>query len=63
MQKLGKNTQIRVAGRHTLQDITSDNGEKLVLATALNLESSTKFLQRRIHRGTWKVLDRTSVIK
>jgi len=44
------------AGRHTLHDITSENGEKLVqLAIAHNLEiSSTKFHQRRIHTGTWK---------
>ena len=46
----------RVAGRHTLHDITSENGEKLVqLAIAHNLEiSSTKLQHRRIHRGTWK---------
>ena len=46
----------RVASRHTLHDITSENGEKLVqLAIANNLEiSSTKFQHRRIHKGTWK---------
>jgi len=46
----------RVAGRHTLHDITSENGEKLEqLAIAHNLEiSSTKFQHRRIHKGTWK---------
>jgi len=58
------NTQIwkehsnkRVAGRHTLHDITSWNREKLVhLAIAHNVEiSSTKFQHKRIHKGTWKV--------
>ena len=58
------NTQIwkehsnkRVAGRHTLHDITSWNREKLVhLAIAHNVEiSSTKFQHTRIHKGTWKV--------
>jgi hypothetical protein len=46
----------RVAGRHTLHDITSENGGELVqLAIAHNLEiSSTKFQHRRIHKGTWK---------
>ena len=46
----------RVAGRHTLHDITSENGKKSVrLAIAYNLEiSSTKFQHRRIHKGTWK---------
>jgi len=56
--KIGKEySNKRVAGRHTLHDITSENGEKLVqLAIAHNLEiSSTKFQHRRIHRGTWKV--------
>jgi hypothetical protein len=58
MQKLGKNTHKRVAGRHTLHDITSENGEKLVqLPIAHSLEiSSTKFQHRRIHKGTWKAL-------
>jgi hypothetical protein len=58
MQKLGTNTHKRVAGRHTLHDIISENGEKLVqLAIAHNLEiSSTKFQHRRIHKGTWKAL-------
>jgi endonuclease/exonuclease/phosphatase family metal-dependent hydrolase len=53
---LGKNTQIKVAGKHTLHDITSENGDKLVqLAIAHNLEiSGTKFQHRRIHKGTWK---------
>jgi len=39
-----------------LHDITSENGEKLVqLARTHNLEiSSTKFQQRRIHKGNWK---------
>jgi len=57
MLKLGKNIQIRVAGRYTLHDITSENGEKLVqLSIAHNLEiSSIKFQHRRIHKGTWKV--------
>jgi len=46
----------RVAGRHTLHDIRSENREKLVqLAIAHNLESSTEFQHRRIHKGTWKV--------
>jgi endonuclease/exonuclease/phosphatase family metal-dependent hydrolase len=55
--KIWKKTLKRVAGRHTLHDITSENGEKLVqLAIAHNLEiSSTKFQHRRIHKGTWKV--------
>ena len=46
----------RVAGIHTLHDITSENGEKLVqLARAHNLEiSSTKFQHRRIHKSNWK---------
>jgi hypothetical protein len=57
MQKLGKNTNKRVAGRHALHDITRENGEKLVqLAIAQNLEiNSTKIQHRRIHKGTWKV--------
>jgi len=55
----------RVAGRHILHDITSENGEKLVqLAIAYNLEiRSTKFQHRRIHKGNWKSQDRISVIK
>ena len=56
--KIGKeHSNKRVAGRHTLHDITSENGEKSVqLATANNLEiSSTRFQHRRIHKGTWKV--------
>ena len=56
-QKSGKElSNKRVAGRHTLHDITSENGEKLVqLAIVHNLEiSSTKFQHRRIHKGTWK---------
>jgi endonuclease/exonuclease/phosphatase family metal-dependent hydrolase len=56
--KIGKeHSNERVADRHTLHDITSKNGEKLVqLAIAHNLEiSSTKFQHRRIHKGTWKV--------
>jgi len=55
--KIGKERSYkRVAGRHTLHDITSENGEKLVqLATAHNLEiSSTKFQHSRIRKGTWK---------
>jgi endonuclease/exonuclease/phosphatase family metal-dependent hydrolase len=55
--KMGKeHSNKRAAGRHTLHDITSENGEKLVqLTIAHNLEiSSTKFQNRRIHRGTWK---------
>jgi endonuclease/exonuclease/phosphatase family metal-dependent hydrolase len=55
--KTGKeHSNKRVAGRHTLHDITSENGEKLVqLAIAHNLEiSSTNFQHRRIHKGTWK---------
>jgi endonuclease/exonuclease/phosphatase family metal-dependent hydrolase len=46
-----------VAGRHTLHDITSESGEKFVqLAIAHNQEKSrTKFQNRRIHKGTWKV--------
>ena len=44
----------RVAGRYTLHDITSENGEKLVqFAVAHILEiSSTKFQHRRIRKGT-----------
>ena len=56
--KIGKeHSNERVADRHTLHDITSKNGEKLVqLAIAHNLEiSSTKFQHRRIHKGTCKV--------
>jgi endonuclease/exonuclease/phosphatase family metal-dependent hydrolase len=56
--KIGKeHSNKRVAGRHTLHDITSENGEKLLqLAIAHSLEiSSTKFQHRRIHKGTWKV--------
>ena len=55
--KIGKEySNRRVAGRHTLHNITSENGEKLVqLAIVHNLEiSSTKFQHRRIHKGTWK---------
>jgi hypothetical protein len=55
--KIGKElSNKRVAGRHTLRDITSGNGEKIVqLTTAYNLEIiSTKFQHRRIHKGTWK---------
>jgi len=55
--KIGKgHSNKRVAGRHTLHDITSENGEKLAqLAIAHNLEiSSNKFQHRRIHTGTWK---------
>ena len=56
--KIGKeHSNKRAAGRHTLHDIASENGGKLVqLAMAHNLEiSSTKFQHRRIHKGTWKV--------
>ena len=56
-EKIGKEySNKRVAGRHTLHNITSENGEKLVqLVKAHNLEiSSTKFQHRRIHKGTWK---------
>jgi hypothetical protein len=55
--KIGKErSNKRVAGRHTLHDITSENGEKIVqLAIAHNMEiSSTKFQHRRINKGTWK---------
>ena len=55
--KIGKEqSNKRVVGRHTLHDITTENGEKLVqLVIAHNLEiSSTKFQHRRIHEGTWK---------
>jgi len=55
--KIGReHSNKRVAGRHILHDITSENGEKLVqLAIAHNLEmSSTKFQHRRIHKCTWK---------
>ena len=55
--KIGKeHSNKRVAGRHTLHDITSENGEKLVqFAIAHNLEiSSTKIQHKRIHKGTWK---------
>ena len=55
--KIGKeHPNKRVAGRHTLQDITSDSGEKLVqLPIAHNLEIiNSKFQHRRIHKGTWK---------
>jgi endonuclease/exonuclease/phosphatase family metal-dependent hydrolase len=54
--KIGKeHSNKRVAARHTLHDITSENGEKLVkLAIVHNLkESSTKFQHKRIHKGTW----------
>jgi len=46
----------RIANRHTLHDITSENGENLVqLVIAHKLEiSSTKFQHRRIHKCTWK---------
>jgi len=53
--KIGKeHSNKRAAGRHTLHDITSENGGKLVqLAIAHNLEiSSTKFQHRRIYKGT-----------
>ena len=53
----------RVAGRHTLHNITSENGEKLVqLAIVHNLEiSSTKFQESiRVHG---KPLDRKFVTK
>jgi len=49
--KIGKeHSNKTVAGRHTLHDITSENGEKLVqLAIAHNLEiSGTKFQHRII---------------
>jgi len=55
--KIGKeHSNKRVADRHTLHNITSENWEKLVqLATAHNLEiSNTKFQHRIIHKGTWK---------
>jgi len=55
--KIGKeHSNKRVAGKHTLHDITSENGDKLVqLAIAHNLEiSGTKFHHRRIHKGAWK---------
>jgi exonuclease III len=64
--KIGKErSNKREAGRHTLRDITSENGGKLVqLATAHNLEiSSTKFQHRRIHKGTWKVPGQDIFIK
>ena len=53
---LKEHSNKRVAGRHTLHDITNENGEKLVqLAIAQDLEiSSTKFQNRRIHKGNWK---------
>ena len=57
MQKMWKeHSNKRVSARHTLHDITSENGEKLVqFAIAHNLErSSTGFQHRRIHKGTWK---------
>ena len=39
MQRSGKNINKKVAGTHTLHDITSENGEKLMqLATVHNLE-------------------------
>ena len=53
--KIGKeHSNKRIAGRHTLHDITSENGEKLVQFTIThNLEiSSTKFQHKRIHKGT-----------
>jgi len=56
--KIGKEHSNKgAAGRHTLHDITSENGEKLVqMAIVYNLEiSSTKFQHTRIHKGTWKV--------
>jgi hypothetical protein len=45
-----------VTVRHTLHNITSENGEKLVqLALAHNLEiSSIRVQHRRIHKSTWK---------
>jgi hypothetical protein len=55
--KVGKeHSNISVAGKYTLHDITSENGEKLVqLVIAHSLEiSSTKFQHRRIHKGAWK---------
>jgi hypothetical protein len=55
--KIGKEfSNKRVAGRHILHDITSENEEKLVqLTIAHNLEiRSTKFQHRRIHKGTQK---------
>ena len=60
-----KHSNRRVTGRHTLHDITSENGEKLVqLAIAHNLEtSSTKFQHRRSIKVHGKPPDRTSVIK
>jgi hypothetical protein len=57
--KTGKEHSIkRVADRHTVHDITNENGEKLVqLAIAHNLEiSSTNFHHRRIHKDTCKAL-------
>ena len=54
--KIGKeHSNKRVAGRHTLHNITSENEETLVqLATAHNLGiSSIKFQHRRIYKGTW----------
>ena len=64
--KIGKeHSNKRVAGRHTLYDITSENGEKSVqLAIAHNLEiSSTKFQRRRINKSTWKAPGQTFVTK
>jgi hypothetical protein len=56
--KTGKeHSDKRVAGRHILHDVTSENGEKLVqLVIAHNQAiSGTKFQHRRIYKGTWKV--------
>jgi endonuclease/exonuclease/phosphatase family metal-dependent hydrolase len=56
--KTGKeHSNERVAGRHILHYITSENREKLAqLAIAHNLEiRSTKFQHRRIRKGTWKI--------
>jgi exonuclease III len=45
----------RVAGKYTLRDQTSNNGERLIqLAQTQNLEiSSTKFPHNEIHKSTW----------
>jgi hypothetical protein len=54
--KIGKeNSTATAAGKHTLREVTSENGKRLrQLAARHNIIiKSTYFEQKRIHKGTW----------